>query len=62
MIAVHFMIAGIKVVHKLQMHVMFQLVVCKDGGGEAQQNLHEHPLTKPSRESRRVQFASILFG
>ena len=59
-LAMQFMMAGIQIVHKLQVHTMFQFVGYKDGGMEARQKVHEHPPTKLFKKSKRVQFASIL--
>ena len=41
-LAMQFMMAGIQIVHKLQVHMMFQFAVYKDGGMEVRQKVHEH--------------------
>ena len=55
-----FVMAGIQIVHKLQVHMMFQFVVYKDGEMRTRQKVNEHLPTKPLQKSNRVQFASIL--
>ena len=61
-LAIQFMMAGMQIVHKVQMHTMFQFVSYKDGGIEARQKVHEHPPTKLIQKSKKVQFRSILIG
>ncbi len=55
-----FMMAGIQIVYKLQVHMKFFFAGYKDGGMEARPKIQEHPPTRPLQRIKKVQFASKL--
>ena len=59
-LVMQFMMAGKKIVYKLQVQMRFLFANYKDRGIEARQKVQDHPPTRPLQRSKRVQFASIL--
>ena len=57
-----FMMAGIQIVYKLQVHMKFFFAGYKDVGIETLQKVQEHPPTRLLQTSKEVQFASILIN